>query len=222
MAIVKEKHRQVAAIMAETGIDCWITFVRSTMQLKDPVMNLIVGGDVVWPSAFVFTITHEGLTKTAIIGNFDEDHEKSKGIWDETIPYTKGISQVLSAFIDKLAPTKIALNYSVDDVTSDGLSHGMYLTISSILNSHQNKFVSAAPIIQAIRSMKTETELELITKSCELAEEINSRIMTRMKPGMTEIEIQNMYHAEMGKEGVIEAWQRTGCPAVDAVHDPIR
>ena len=40
--------------MKEYEIDCWIIFVRETESNPDPIMDLVVGGDVVWDSAFIF------------------------------------------------------------------------------------------------------------------------------------------------------------------------
>jgi len=99
---------------------------------------------------------------------------------------------------------------------ADGLSHGMYLKISKILENRKDSFVSADPIIANIRSRKTKTEIELLTKTAELTEEINIAIAKKFEIGMSEITIQNMFHEQMNSLEVSESWERTGCPAVDA------
>ena len=218
MRIIREKHELIPKLMKETDIDCWIVFLRETSSSHDPVQELVIGGDVVWHSAFIFSSESE-FRKIAIVGNFDTQHERQKGIWDEIIPYKEGISGPLLDVVAKLNPQKIALNFSEDDVTADGLSHGMYLTIERILSEFKSKFTSAAPIIQRLRSQKTVTELQLIKRACEIAEEINHKVTKHLKIGMTEVEIQQLYYELMDKEGVSEAWQRSNCPAVDAGPD---
>ena len=108
------------------------------------------------------------------------------------------------------------MNFSEDDVVSDGLSHGMFLKIANILSNKRERFVPAAPIIRAVRGRKTKTEIELITNACELTEEINRTITSLLTPGMSEVKIQELFHKEMDQLGVKEAWQRISCPAVDA------
>ncbi|MHA2366170.1 MAG: M24 family metallopeptidase [Candidatus Hodarchaeales archaeon] len=221
LQIVKEKHTQLPAIMQEKQIDCWILFVRETSVNPDPVMGFVVGGDLVWLSAFIFHLRNGILNKTAIVGNFDVDAEKKKNIWDEVIGYKEGINDVLKDYINQINPNKIALNYSEDDVVSDGLSHGMFVKISKILADFNDKFISAKPLIQAVRGRKTRTELDLIKEACLLTEEINTRITKQLKPGMKEIDIQKMFFKEMDREEVIEAWQRVSCPSVDAGPDKV-
>jgi Xaa-Pro aminopeptidase len=216
LSIIKEKHVQIPSIMKENAIDCWIVFVRETTANPDPVMNLVIGGDVVWESAFIFSNTKGNFSKTAIVGNFDADEEVKKAIWDEVIPYKEGISSSFQRSIDSLSPSQIALNYSQDDVMSDGLSHGMFLKLESILSNKRNSFVSASPIVSAIRSRKTTKEIDLVTKACELTEEINDRIAGQFQVGMTEKQIQGLFHNEIDRLGVVTAWQRNSCPSIDA------
>lgn len=217
--IVKEKHKLLPTIMKEKGIDCWLIFVRETSVNPDPIMNQIIGGDIVWKSAFIFAFKGDKFTKTAIVGDFDAQAEEGKGIWDTVIPYKEGISVPLKELFREINPSKIALNYSEDSVVSDGLSHGMYLKLTSILSDKKDLFVSAYPIIQAIRGRKTKKEIELVTKACEITEEINRKMTKLIKIGMSETEIQKMFHKEMDKYGVIEAWQRISCPTIDTGPD---
>ena len=219
LKIAKEKHNQLPAIMKELDIDCWIIFARSTAAIPDPIMELVVVGDIVWKSAFIFSLKDGKFSKTAIVGNYDVFNEVMKGIWDEVLSYREGISEIFKKFIDKLSPEKIAIDYSTDDVTSDGLTYGMYMILSEILADHKKKFVSAENIIQKLRGRKSKIEIELITKSCEMTNGIYERIGSQVKVGMIETDIQKMFHDEVDKLGVVTAWQAHSCPAVDAGPD---
>ena len=219
ISIIKEKHQILPIILKEKEIDCWLIFVRETSVNHDPIINQVIGGDVVWDSAFIFVFDGIKITKTAIVGNFDAPAEERKGIWDKVIPYNEGISVPLKKFFSKINPSKIALNYAEYDVVSDGLSHGMFLKLSSILQDKKDLFISAAPLIQAVRGRKTKTEIELVKKACEITEAINYKVTTLIKIGMSEIDIQKLFHEEMDKHSITEAWQRISCPAVDAGPD---
>ena len=219
LAIVKEKHEQLSTIMKECAIDCWIVFTRETSQITEPVMDLVVGGDVVWHSAFIFSTVGGNFKKTAIVGNYDVNAEKNKNIWDDVLGYKEGISASLKDYVDKLNPKKIALNFSKDDVSADGLTYGMYLTIKEILEAKKDRFVSSEAIIQKLRGRKSKTEIALVTKACEMTKDIFEKIGSKVKVGMSETEIQKMFHDYMDSLGVIESWQRNSCPAVDAGPD---
>ncbi|MHA2329616.1 MAG: M24 family metallopeptidase, partial [Candidatus Hodarchaeales archaeon] len=219
MKIIREKHAQLPTILKETNIECWLIFVRETSVTPDPVMDLVVGSDIVWASAFIFYTKGEKFFKIAIVGNFDAPNEQKKDLWDEVIPYKEGISIPLKELISEINPTKIALNYAIDEIAADGLSHGLYLKISEILTDKKDRFISSGPIIRAIQGRKTKTELELISKACEITEEINRQISTQLRSGMSEIEIQQLFRQGLKNSSVKEAWQRESCPAIDAGPD---
>ena len=218
LKIIKEKHEQISEILTENNIDCWITFVRETEVQSDPILPFIVGGDVVWDSAFIFSNV-KGYQKTAIVGNFDVDAEKDKNIWDNVIGYTEGISKELYSYIKNLNPNKIAINYSLDDVSADGLTYGMYLKIKKYLGEFSDKLTSSEKIIKSLRGRKSKIELNLIKDACILTEEINNRMTDIIKENQTEISIQNQFHQLCDSSKVITSWQRKSCPAIDAGPD---
>src|SRR5258708_37763030 len=66
--LLHEKADQAQALLSETGLDCWLIFVRETGIHPDPGMDLVVGADVVRNSAFLFAV---GGQRIAITANFD-------------------------------------------------------------------------------------------------------------------------------------------------------
>ena len=91
----------------------------------------------------------------------------------------------------------------------------MYLQLQETNTNYQNKFTSARKIVNAIRSNKSQTEIDLIRKACEITMEINRNITKRLKMGQNELEIQQMFHNEVEKRGLGFSWQKIGNPAVD-------
>ncbi|MHA1976004.1 MAG: M24 family metallopeptidase [Candidatus Hodarchaeales archaeon] len=217
--ILREKHDQLPQIMRKYDIDCWLIFARETSTTPDSAMNFVVGSDVVAQSAFIFFLRKNQMRKIAIVGNFDAETERNKGLWDEVIPYDLGIEPILEAKIQELTPTKIALNYSTEDYSSDGLTHGMFLVLEDYLSEFSNRFVSAQPIVNVIRSNKSETEIELIREACHLTEEINEKMTATLNVGQSETDIQKRFHEEVQQKGFGFSWQREGNPAIDAGKD---
>ena len=119
LQIVKEKHDQLPQIMTENKIECWLVFVRETAANPDPVMDHVVGGDIVWESAFLFFNVKNQFKKICLVGNFDAPAEKRKEIWDVVISYKEGITEPLRQTIKKYNPKNIALNFFKDDVVAD-------------------------------------------------------------------------------------------------------
>ena len=52
--LLHEKADQAQSLLAETGLDCWLTFARETSVRPDPGVEMVVGSDVTWNSAFLF------------------------------------------------------------------------------------------------------------------------------------------------------------------------
>src|SRR5688572_4626468 len=129
-AIQQEKLAQAVGILDEKNVDAWLTFVRETPHNADPSLGLIVGLDFTWQTAFI--ISRSGR-KIAIAGRYDADNIHKMGGYDEIISYDQSIEPDLVRVLDSLNPQQIAINYSEDDSAADGLSHGMYLTLTHYL-----------------------------------------------------------------------------------------
>ena len=189
LKIIEEKHRMLPTIMKRVEIDCWIIFARETSTTPDSSMQFVVGSDVVLSSAFIFSLQKDNtLKKQAIVANFDADAEKSKGIWDNVIGYEKGIKAHLQEKLRSLNPQRIGLNYSIDDYSADGLTHGMYLQLQEIIPEYQNRFTSARRIVNAIRSNKSATEIGLkIFGSPTTSDQVNLKIPSvKIGPGKSQ------------------------------------
>jgi Xaa-Pro aminopeptidase len=210
----KSKAQQACEILKELEIDAWLVWVRETSQMADPVLELIFGGELVWQSALIFTKDE----RLAIVGNFDKDGVDAKGIYDTIIPYTTGIRDELIKQLTRLDPQKVAINYSVNDVSADGLSVGMHMLLQDYLKNtpYSDRLISAENFIQKLRGRKTPEEASRIRKAVEITETIYERAEKFVKVGMTEIEIYDLFHQSMREFGVTSAWEEANCPAVDA------
>jgi Xaa-Pro aminopeptidase len=213
-SMVAEKLEQVPAILKETGFDAWLLFARETHTLHDPSFDLVVGSNVVFPSAFLLAASGE---RVAIVGSLDKAGLESHGHYPEILPYVGGITETLRQVLDRLDPRRIAVNYSVNDLMADGLTHGMYLTLLKALEGtpYASRLDSSERIVAALRGRKSATEQAKIRAACEATVAIFDRLTPRLTAGLTEKEVADMIREETSRIGGIEpAWDVEQCPAV--------
>lgn len=211
--MIIQKQEQAVKILNELGIDMWLTFVRETGNLKDPMMDMIVGTGATWQSAFI--LTKDGDT-TAVIGSLEEANMKVVGTYKNIVPYLKGVKEDLLKILNKYDPKKIAINYSLNSTLADGLTHGMYLELMSHLKDtpYENRLVSSEEIIAALRGRKSKVELDImktaITETLKIFDEVTGFI----KVGKTEKEIAEFVRNLTKERGFGFAWDEEHCPAV--------
>ncbi|HET9906471.1 MAG TPA: Xaa-Pro peptidase family protein [Anaerolineales bacterium] len=219
MTLIQEKVNQAIEILQEQQTDVWLTFVRETSGVRDPVLDFLIGAnDLTWPSALILTSTGE---KIAIIGNLEKDAVQRLNVFSEIIGYDTAVSGPLRDTITRLNPDQIAVNTSKNNVHADGLTHAMYEFLQEYLagTPYVDRLVSAEPIINAMRGRKTPTELERIRKAVEITDEIYQKTFDFIKVGMTEIEVGEYMHNLAHEYGVGLAWPAENCPAVNSGPD---
>jgi Xaa-Pro aminopeptidase len=213
---MQEKVNQAVEILKEQQTDMWLTFVRETSGVRDPVLDLLIGpNDLTWPSALI--ITRRG-DKIAVIGNLEKDALQRLDVFDEILGYDTAVSGLLRDTLARLNPEQIAVNTSRNNVHADGLTHAMYEILRGYLEGtpYFDRLVSAEPVINALRGRKTPTELARIRKAVEITDEIYRRTFDFIRVGMTEIEIGAHMHKLAAEYGVTFAWPAESCPAVNS------
>jgi Xaa-Pro aminopeptidase len=206
-----EKIQQAVGILNEKNVDCWLTFVRETEHNADPALPLISPVNVTWHTALI--ITRTGHT-VAIAGRYEIVNFQRMGCWKECIQYDQSIQPALVDALDRINPKQIAVNYSESDTAADGLSHGMYLTLQRYLAGKPYELISAEEILNPLRGRKTPGEVARIKAAVALTDDIIRRITAYLKPGLSELDIQQFIHAEYKKEGVVPSWDAAFCPTV--------
>ncbi|MFQ3672527.1 MAG: M24 family metallopeptidase, partial [Aggregatilineales bacterium] len=206
-----EKIQQAVGILNEKNVDCWLTFVRETEHNADPALPLISPVNVTWHTALI--ITRTGHT-VAIAGRYEIVNFQRMGCWKECLQYDQSIQPALVDALDRINPKQIAVNYSESDTAADGLSHGMYLTLQRYLAGKPYELISAEEILNPLRGRKTPGEVARIKAAVALTHDIIRRITAYLKPGLSELDIQQFIHAEYKKEGVVPSWDAAFCPTV--------
>ncbi|MBI5490097.1 MAG: aminopeptidase P family protein [Deltaproteobacteria bacterium] len=212
--MVDEKLAQVPTILKDLGIDAWLIFARESATLHDPCFDLAVGPNVTWQSAFLVTA---GGERIAIVGSLDKPNQELHGHYREVIGYVGGITEDLCQVLRRLDPRRIAINYSVDDTISDGLTHGMYLTLVKALagTPYAERLESSEKIVSVLRGRKSAAERGRIRAACEVTLGIFDRVTARLRAGLTEKQVGAMIREEMAKvPGLGLAWEPEHCPGV--------
>ncbi len=212
--IERRKGDQACDILRELDIDCWLIWVRETMQMRDPSLDLVLGSDVIAQTAFLFTREGERIA-------IAQEHDAAgfpDGLFDRTIPYTTGIAESLRHELSRLDPETIALDYSVDNDAADGLTVGMLELLRKTLDGtdYPKRFASAAPIVERLRGRKLPQEVDGIRGAIAVAESLFDALRGFVRVGQTELEIAEYVRRRMRDLGVGPAWDASYCPAVDA------
>jgi Xaa-Pro aminopeptidase len=212
-SLIREKAAQASSLVAGTGADCWITYVRESSLNGDPILPYIVGCDLTWHSALVFGA--DG-SRVAIVGRYDRQMVLDTGAYDRVEAYDTGVRAPLLAELRRLAPRRVALNFSVDSEICDGLTHGMYLDLADIFRTAGcgEEIIGAEPIIAALRQRKTGAELERMKEAIRHTLEIFDLTSAQIRPGATEAGVASFVQAEVERRGLGFAWDRGTCPAV--------
>lgn len=211
--LIQEKVEQAIKILSEYSVDCWITFVRESAITRDPMLDFLVTADVTWHSAFI--ITRSGKT-WAIVGQMDRKTVEDLGVYTHIFSYVEGIKENFVKTIKEINPSTIALNFSKDSEISDGLTHGMYLTLRDYLSEigFEDRIISAEQITSSLKARKTDYEIERIKKAIEHTLDIIRMATSFISPGKTEKEIAQFMIREVEKRNLGFAWERSHCPAV--------
>ena len=131
--IIEEKLQQAHGILDELNVDAWMVFVRESSQGGESAVPLLHDGSFTWQTALIVTRSGERI---AVVGKLDDGALRAAGVWSDVIPYVQSIRDPLVETMRRLDPRTLALDFSVDDYSSDGLTHGMYMLLHAILRGH--------------------------------------------------------------------------------------
>lgn len=219
MLLLQEKATQAIDILKENDIDLWLTFVRETSGVRDPVLDFLVGvNDLTWQSALMFTKSGERI---ALVGRYEVEAVKRLNVFETVLGYDEGIRSILVETLQRLHPDEVAVNTSLNNVQADGLTHAMYEILVGYLSDtpYADRIVSAEPIINALRGRKTLTEVKRIRKAVAITDEIYHKTFANIRVGMTEKEVAAFMHDQVAKAGLGYAWPRESNPAVNSGPD---
>lgn len=205
MDIVKEKIAQTGQILENLDIDMWLVFVRETEIQNDPVMPLVVGHQATWQSFFMFS--RDGSAR-ALVGHLDQEDYIRSGNFTEVLTYTEGPREGFREILRNLDPRKIAINYSTNDPSADGLTYGMYLLLLDYLEGtpFADRLISAEEVCRRVRGRKTPSEIDNLSAAGRLALDAWDRAVKEIEVGMSEVEIAEILDGHIRKLGSLNSF----------------
>jgi Xaa-Pro aminopeptidase len=211
--MIRAKIEQAIGILNELDLDLWMIFARESATVHDPCIDLVVGGNVTWPSAFMIG---RGGERIAILGSLDIAAHRELGHFPELVPYVQGIGEELRRTLARLDPRRIAIDFSVNDEMADGMTHGQYLLLCATLagTPYADRLISSEGIVARLRSRKMAPELARIERACAETVDLFGRMNGRIAVGMTEKQIAAVMVGLMEEKGLTRAWDPDHCPAV--------
>jgi Xaa-Pro aminopeptidase len=210
--IIREKISQAFGILKEKKIDLWLTFTRESSATAEPALDLILGANVTWHSAFLVTASGKAL---AFVGSLDSQNVRDHSSF-EVEGYVDSIRPLLMGAIQKIEPRSIAINFSTSDVLADGLTYGMWLTLMEYLKGtpYADRLVSSEGVIAALRGRKSGEEVNRIRGAIAEALKIFDEVSAYIKPGLTEKNVAEFILAKVRGRNLETAWEQDQCPAV--------
>lgn len=120
---------------------------------------------------------------------------------------------------------RVALDMGSDPFSRGGTAYADYLRVGQFEQIKRVapavKFVSAAPVIYQMRSVKSDREIAVLKEAVAVTQEVLDSVPEWVRPGMTEREVKARIEAEYLKVGepAFETIVATGAHAADPHHN---
>jgi Xaa-Pro aminopeptidase len=207
-----QKLAQAQSILAEHGLDAWLTVVRESSTRPDPILRYFLDVDFTWTTFFLVT----ERSSTALVATYDAPDVAKAGVFDEVKTYKEGPRAGLLEMLEAAKPARIGINVSEDDALADGLTAGLrdHLVATLAGTPYANRLTPAGSFLAHLRAVKLDEERKRIERAIERTEAIFDAIRDSLAIGMTAREIAARAHAEADRLGAPTAWPRRQCPTV--------
>ncbi|MEZ7172945.1 M24 family metallopeptidase [Sporosarcina sp. OR05] len=196
--VVREKLEQATHLMKKHHVDTWLIMTR---EGSDPALPLLVGVRSVHQAAIFLRNSGKHLVLTS---KSDAGSYEATGLFEHVHIYEAAIEEKFLSIWKGLTIQKLALNISEHDHLCDGFTFGLYTWLLNTVGKDalQQVETSSEQMLSELRSVKTSTEIETIKNAVHATTDIFETVHKKMKPYMTELEIGNLFVAEMKERGV--------------------
>ena len=199
--INSEKIEQLTQKLQEQHIDTYLILSRED---SDTVLPLLLPAHVVAQTAFLFRSDGHHYVVT---GRTDANMYREMGIF-EVIESGDDFESTFHTLYKSLDVKKLALNISETDYLIDGLSVGQYLNLQDWIGKENLERVecSSESFIQELRAIKSQWEIEQISIAVQKTCNIYASVHSKIRVGMSETEIGELFVEGMKREGVVNAF----------------
>ncbi|EON72086.1 M24 family metallopeptidase [Lysinibacillus sphaericus] len=107
-----------------------------------------------------------------------------------------------ATILEEIATQVKAMGIKLLGFEKDAVSYGTYELYKNVI---QTDLVPVSGLIEKIRLIKTEQEINIIKVACEIADHAFTHIIDFIKPGKTELEVSNELEFFMRKQGATQS-----------------
>ncbi len=217
MGIYKEKLAIAYDALNQNEIDLWIIAGQESATNSEPMLTCLGDFEFIGLTALLFK---RNQTSAVICTPIDADGYQRLNVFDEVIPFQISFVKTLSDYLKVLQPRKIALDYSLNNPASDGLSVGVFTLLKEALSlaQCQAELISAEPLVNLVRGIKSDDELVRIKKACAGAEAIFDEAKTFIKAGMNCQDVYRFFQDQVKRKGYGYSWPSSCNPGVFSGH----
>lgn len=174
-----QRVKNVQAVLAKNGVEA---------LLVTNMYNVRYLSNFTGSTGLVF-ITRDNAYFVTDFRYTDQAAEQATGF--EIIKNTGSIFEEVAKISEKEKIGKIGFE-------SENITFSTFETINEIIDS---ELVPVKGIVEELREVKTESEIQIIREAIEITEKAFDYILGFVKPGVTEIEVANELDFYMRKEG---------------------
>lgn len=206
--------------MKAAGVDAWIIICRENNN--DPIAHHIGGENAGGTALFLFFLENDQVKSMVYSPIGEATALGDLKIHDEVIPVERGNSAITDASIFLLAKDfkKIAVNSSLENALSDGLSFTQRKTLEEVLGNQADRMVSSDDLIYEWLSVKLPSEVEIMTKAAELTAQWQYEAYQQIIPGKsTDADIARYLKNKMAEYGVKDGWSPDQNPNINSGPD---
>jgi Xaa-Pro aminopeptidase len=210
--------------MDRAGVDVWAIFLRENHN--DPLAHHVGGENAGGLAAFLFFRDPSGrggsIFAHALTPGGEAMALRDAAIHDEVEILTGGESAWAGAarVLAARNPQRIAINVS-NLAVADGLSHTQYQALLAALPAgFEDRLTSSEELVIQWLSVKTDPEVEIMTRAAEMTAALEIEAYSRVVPGITrDADVAAYLKARMAQLAVGDAWAPEQNPNVNSGAD---
>lgn len=211
--ILKERLARGCAALREFDVDLWISIGRESHLTVEPALFYLLPSDVGGMGALVLS-----KTESVVLTSMMHYEEMCKyGAADRNICYQSyaDLDQKLIDMIAAIDPHGcIALNFSNQDPSADGLSLTQYRRLERLMREagFHGRVVSSHRILKRVRAQKSAAEVAKIEHTVQEAMKIFESARGYIKTGVSGRDIQRYFQEKVREIGADFSWEKSGNP----------
>ncbi|MCL2548249.1 MAG: M24 family metallopeptidase [Symbiobacteriaceae bacterium] len=214
--IIAGRYERAYSTMRDLGIDAWISLGRETNILGEPALEMLLPFEVMGRTAVVLSREGESV---CLVSPMEAEELEESGLFTRVF-LCRTPEEFVTSLRDQLYGLKnssrIAVNMSDSDPSSDGLTTTNFLLLKRLLQEVdcEAQLVSAAPLMKKVRANKSDEEVDAITHTVQTAMDIFEEIKQIIHQGQSGRELQSGIQAIIDARGYGYSWHKAGNPYI--------